>query len=104
MNYVFTQKELSYLDSLLPDKQTAKKKKKLTLHEIDMEVLERARKDQNAIIKRESVRTGSIVTRVKRKVEDDTKDAAGKKEKATSSSATIDVPKISDDEDEKEFI
>lgn len=54
MNYVFTQKELSYLDDVLPGKQYVKKRK-LTLKEIDVTVLEKARKDQNEMIKRKSV-------------------------------------------------
>lgn len=51
---MFTQKELSYLDDVLPGKKHVKKRK-LTLKEIDVSVLEKARKDQNEIIKRKSV-------------------------------------------------
>ncbi len=42
MQYIFTEKELAYLDDLLPG-NTPKRKKSINLHEIDDEVFEKAR-------------------------------------------------------------
>jgi hypothetical protein len=68
MNYFFTQKELSYLDDLLPGTQEhVRRKKKLTLHEINVEVFEKARKDQNEMIKRTSIRPEDLATKLKKK-------------------------------------
>lgn len=84
MNYVFTQKELSYLDDLLPSKQHVKKRK-LTLKDIDLQVLEKARKDQNEYIKRTSIIPESMARANKKGAEnsgDDTDEQEAKAEKA----------------------
>jgi hypothetical protein len=51
LNYVFTQKELSFLDDALPG-MGEKRKRQMSLKEIDLEVLERAAKNHVTSLKR----------------------------------------------------
>ena len=45
MSYIFTEKELSYLDDLIPGMGVSKRKRQLSINQVNVEVFEKARKD-----------------------------------------------------------
>jgi hypothetical protein len=51
MSYVFTEKELSYLDDLIPGMGVSKRKRQLSINQVNVEVFEKARKNPLANLK-----------------------------------------------------
>ena len=55
MSYVFTEKELSYLDDLIPGMGVSKRKRQLSINQVNVEVFEKARKDPLANYLKEKI-------------------------------------------------
>ena len=55
MSYVFTEKELSYLDDLIPGMGVSKRKRQLSINQVNVEVFDKARKDPLANYLKEKI-------------------------------------------------
>ncbi len=58
LNYVFTQKELSFLDDILPGMR--KPKRKLSLKEVDVELLEQSTKTWKSDAEKNKLKNANI--------------------------------------------
>lgn len=101
MSYIFTEKELSYLDDLIPGMGVSKRKRQLSINQVNVEVFEKARKDPLANYLKERISEQLNTTIVGKNIAEKGHMKERRDKKTVQLLTEINQPLMNDDEDAK---
>ena len=101
MNFIFTEKELSYLDDLVPGMGVSKRKRQLNINQVNVEEFDRARKNPSAIYVKERIAEKLKTTIVGNNIAEKKLIKERRYKKTVKLLSEINTPPVNDEEEEK---